>query len=225
VTGLLGAMPSEVAGWLEALEGARPAELLGTRLHLGRLRGQEVAVACSGIGKVNAALSAAALIAAGAGALLCAGVAGGLGDLQSGDLVVGSELLQYDADVTALGYPAAQLPGEPALWTAPLGLVEQALSAAAALGFRAVAGRIGSADRFLADSAYAARLRETLDLRCVEMEGAAVAQVAARCGVPALVLRAVSDAGGDAAGGQYRQSLDQVAARASQLAAALLASW
>src|SRR5690606_20425806 len=55
-------------------------------------------------------------------------------------------------------------------------------------------GLIATGDRFINDAATVRALRETLpDALCVEMEGAAVAQVCHEFGVPCAVLRTVSD--------------------------------
>ena len=78
---------------------------------------------------------------------------------------------------------------------------------------RAVAGVIASGDRFFACRHEIARLREELpDVAAVEMEGAAVAQVAHDFGVPLTVIRTISDAGDDDAGDDFSQSLQTLAA-------------
>ena len=53
---------------------------------------------------------------------------------------------------------------------------------------------IGTGDQFIGDAAVITALRDALpDLQAVEMEGAAVAQVAEQEDVPWLVLRVISD--------------------------------
>ena len=67
----------------------------------------------------------------------------------------------------------------------------------AAFGVRSPAlttGLIASGDRFIAHPDELAALRRDLpDLQCVEMEGAAAAQVCHEHGVPFVVVRAISD--------------------------------
>jgi adenosylhomocysteine nucleosidase len=63
-------------------------------------------------------------------------------------------------------------------------------------------GLIATGDRFVGDTAVLDALREALPgLKAVEMEGAAVAQVAEQEGIPWLVLRVISD-GADASAAQ-----------------------
>jgi adenosylhomocysteine nucleosidase len=55
-------------------------------------------------------------------------------------------------------------------------------------------GIIASGDQFIADAAVAQALyRQLPGLKCVEMEGAAVAQVAYEHNIPCLVIRTISD--------------------------------
>lgn len=79
-----------------------------------------------------------------------------------------------------------EYPGDPAL-------VEAALAACGKLGVKAIAGKIATGDRFIGDSASKADIAAQVHPDCVEMEGAAVMQIAGRNGVPCVVLRAMSD--------------------------------
>ena len=72
-------------------------------------------------------------------------------------------------------------------------LVQAAMDACAAAGIRAIAGRIATGDRFVGDSATKNVIAAACHPDCVEMEGAAVSQVAGRNGVPCVILRSMSD--------------------------------
>ena len=67
------------------------------------------------------------------------------------------------------------------------------LDACQACGVKAIAGRIATGDTFVGDAATKKAIEEKCHPDCVEMEGAAVSQVAGRNGVPCVVLRAMSD--------------------------------
>ena len=54
-------------------------------------------------------------------------------------------------------------------------------------------GIIGTADRFLADKNEAIQIRKIFNADCVEMEGAAIAQVCYLSKAPFLVIRGISD--------------------------------
>lgn len=201
--GILGAMDAEVS---EFLAHAQPLERIawhGFVFHRVRFSGREAVIAKSGVGKVFCALVAQKLIDAfSPSALVFTGVAGALNpDYAIGDVVVSRDCLQHDVDGRALGFPRGTL-----LYTdwrafpADAGLVRLALSARPA-GHRLFAGRILTGDQFMTRDAinHHRYLREELQGDAVEMEGGALAQVAAVNRIPYVVVRTLSDrADGDA---------------------------
>ncbi len=60
-------------------------------------------------------------------------------------------------------------------------------------GVKALVGKIATGDLFVGDSATKAAIEAKCAPDCVEMEGAAVSQIAAKNGVPCVILRAMSD--------------------------------
>ncbi len=221
---ILGAMEVETTLLLEQLSSVRSAEQAGISTHRGRLHGQEVLLATCGIGKVNAARVATMLIAAGADALVFTGVAGALDpQLGPGDVVISTDCVQHDVDVTALGYAPAEIPGEPLAWPADSRLRELALAACADAGLeRSFPGRVLSGDTFLADPERAAALHRDLHGSCVEMEGAAVAQVCAASGVPFVIIRSVSDRADGGASPDFREFTALAARHSAAVVEALL---
>lgn len=212
---VLGAMPIETRLLLDQLTQRHELVRQGITLHRGLLHGRELLVATSGVGKVNAARVSTLLLAEGASALVFTGVAGALDPrLEPGDLVISSDCLQYDVDVSALGYEPGLIPGEQLCWAADERLQELALAAAAELPVTSFSGRVLSGDTFLADPARAAGLRQRFAGSCVEMEGAAVAQVCAAAGVPFVIIRSISDRADGGAKPDFRQ-FTELAARQS----------
>ena len=65
--------------------------------------------------------------------------------------------------------------------------------ACADAGVKALVGKIATGDLFVGDSATKAAIEAKCAPDCVEMEGAAVSQIAAKNGVPCVILRAMSD--------------------------------
>jgi adenosylhomocysteine nucleosidase len=239
---VIGAMEEEIAPLRAAASGAVEEGEGPYRWHRGTLDGVSVLLAACGIGKVNAAALTQALLGRGAGAVLFTGVAGGVDpSLRVGDLVVAHDALQHDVDVTPLGYEAGQVPGEPPVWAADPGLRDLVAAAAAEVaeaevadaagadaasadaegadahdvgagGVRVVVGRVASGDAFVADPRRVADLRRRFAASCAEMEGAAVAQVCARWGVPWAIVRSVSDTADHDASVDFR-AFTEVAAR------------
>ena len=87
----------------------------------GKLWNQDAVVVQSGIGKVNMAICTQILVNIyGVDMLINTGVAGGLyKDINVGDIVISSDALQHDFDVTGLGYKKSVIPGmETSVFTA-----------------------------------------------------------------------------------------------------------
>ena len=212
-------MKEEVELLLKGLEGEERLAYPGVTLHRGRLDGLEVLVTVGGIGKVNAAMTTISLLSAGATQVVFTGVAGGVHpSLKVGDIVVSSDCLQHDVDVTALGYRLGEIPGENLSWPADEGLQALALEAAHEVeGVNVTGGRVVSGDVFVASPEKVQWLWQTFGAACAEMEGAAVAQVCARHGVPFVVIRSVSDTADGGADVDYREFMPLVARHSGQV--------
>ncbi len=229
--GIIGAMESEVMQLVAALEGARQSTYGGVVFTEGMLLGRPVVVAKSGIGKVCAALCTQLLIDRfEVQAIVNTGVAGGLHpSLRVGDLVVGTDAVQHDVDVGAFGYVRGCLPGcsdrtAPTRFPGDPALLQQFRRAVAGTigeGCRVLEGTIASGDVFVHDRAQKHDIADTFGAAAVEMEGGAIAQVAAANGVPCLLVRAISDLADGEADVTYDQFEREAAARCAQLVTAM----
>ena len=219
--GLLSAMPEEIGSDLTHLETVDERCHGDFTLHRCRWNGPngappiQLSLAWSGWGKVCAARAATRLLASTPAEepldlLLFTGVAGAANpDLRQWDVLLASGVIQHDMDASPL-FPRFTLPPlnrdrlQPdaawAQWAQTA--LEQSYRNGSLDGFGAPRrGLIGTGDQFINDAAVLNQLRTDIpDLQAVEMEGAAVAQVAEQEGVPWLVLRVISDsADGEAA--------------------------
>ena len=191
IIGILGAMPEEVDQLCALLDGVTIEPYAGVEYHQGYLGERRVVVCCAGMGKANAAATTQVLITKfGVDRIVFSGIAGNMSaHIGIGDVVVGRRVIYHDAQDDMLVQSApftAQYEGDPEL-------VEAALSACRAVGVRAIAGTIATGDQFVGDTATKRAIEQRVHPDCVEMEGAAVAHVAAKYGVPCVVLRAMSD--------------------------------
>jgi adenosylhomocysteine nucleosidase len=76
---------------------------------------------------------------------------------------------------------------------------------------KVVSGLVATGDRFVAGPAFLRELRQALpDLRCVEMEGAAVAQACFELGRPFAVARIISDHADNGAPKDFRRFIEKV---------------
>lgn len=197
VIGLIGAMAEEIELIEAKLEGLEATEKAGIRFLEGHLHGKRVVLCKSGVGKVNAAVCTQLLIDRfGVEAIVFTGVAGALEpSLEIGDIVISTDCQQHDIDASPLGFPRGTIPfADASVFPADARLIEVAAEASR-VGFsgRAVQGRVLSGDQFIASRDTVRLLHEELQGACTEMEGAAVAQVAAMNGVPFVVIRSMSD--------------------------------
>lgn len=228
--GIVAAMGEELAAILAAARAEGPVQVdqvAGIEVERGRLAGREVVLALSGIGKVAAATTAAVLCER-VESVVMVGTAGGLrADVKPGDVVVATEALQHDFDARPLVprwvVPSTGLdrvPTDPGLTAILLAAAEEVCAghradhAALGLGTPVVhRGLVVSGDVFVSTAADAAALRADLpDALAVEMEGAAVAQVCHRAGVPFGLVRTISDGADQHAALDFPRFLDAVAA-------------
>lgn len=201
--GLIGALDVEVADLRGMLTGAQEQRRAGCTYYVGDYRGLECVVVQAGVGKVAAACCTQILISEfRVGAVVFSGIAGAARpDLKPGDIVISTDTVQHDVDVTAFGQRPGDF-GPPAAFAvaADRELRRLALMAARRAQFerirpRVFEGRILTGDQFIADRARAHKLGSDFDGLAIEMEGGAVAQVCAWNGVPFVILRSISDSG------------------------------
>lgn len=224
LTAVIGAMPEEVVRLRAALSSRRAGSAGPFTWTSGELEGLPVLLAECGIGKVNAAALTQALLSAGAGRVVFTGVAGAVDpSLAVGDVVVSVDTVQHDVDVTGLGYRLGEVPGTGRTWAADVELRTAAAAAARELdGVRVVEGRVASGDVFVADRGKVEYLREVFAAACAEMEGAAVAQVCSKWGVPFVIVRSISDTADHAAEVDFRAFTELAAGRAEAVVRGLL---
>ena len=197
-TGIIGAMESEVELLKEQMEGAEITSAAGMEFCAGKLGGADVVVVQSGIGKVNAGICVQVLVDRfGVGRVINTGVAGSLDErLDVGDLVVSTDCVMHDFDVTPLGYAPGQVPGLDTLaFPADAGMRESVCAATAAVApdIKVLEGRVVSGDQFVSPAEQKERILATFGDLCCEMEGCTIAQAAYLNGVPLVVVRAISD--------------------------------
>lgn len=227
--GIIGAMEAEVATLKKHMAqagGYSSKRYAGMDFACGKLGQADVVVVKCGIGKVNAAMCVQILADYfDVTHIINTGVAGALNEqLDIGDILISTDALQHDVDVTALKYAPGQIPGMPVLaFPADKMLVLQAERTAEALknepGFTDVSflrGRVVSGDIFVSDADLKKRLIEMFRGDCCEMEGAAIAQAAYANSMPYVILRAISDRANGGATVDYPVFEAQAAVRCSR---------
>ena len=201
-TGIIGAMEEEVSSLIEALADERVSTIAGMVFHEGKLDGVNAVVVKCSVGKVNAAACAQILISVfGVDRIINTGVAGSLdADIDIGDIVVSTEAVQHDMDVTALGFARGEIPyGEASVFPADEDMRKSAVQAVQSVApeIHVFEGRVCSGDQFIASHEQKENIISEFGGLCCEMEGAAIAQVCCLNGTPYVIIRAISDKADD----------------------------
>ena len=196
--GIIGAMDIEVDHLKRQLESPESELLYGGEYCSGTICGVPVVVVMCGDGKVNAAMCATVLVDRfGVTHLINTGVAGSLdARIDIGDLVLSTQSVHHDMDITGLGYAPGQVPSvDTLMFPADDRMRQAACEAAAAVAPEAhvFEGVVATGDYFVDDPTDKDRIVKTFGALCCEMEGAAIAHVCYLAQVPVLILRVISD--------------------------------
>ena len=217
----MGAMPEEIEGILNLLTN-RTEEVIGMRTYYsGKINDIETIVVFSRWGKVSAAATVSTLVLNfEITELVFTGVAGAISPtLRIGDIVLGKRLIQHDLDARPL-MKQYEIPllGKTFLETntAQLDIATNAINRFVEFqNFRQIIssdtlekfnisapklliGDIASGDVFFSSNQQKMGLYSQLpSIACVEMEGAAVAQVCFEYQLPFTIIRTISDDAND----------------------------
>lgn len=218
IIGIMGAMHEEINGVVELLTDAKEYTRGMRTYYSGSLNGIKTVVVFSRWGKVAAATTVANLILEfNITELIFTGVAGAMNeDLNIGDIVIAKRLIQHDMDAQPL-MPRFEIPllgktyfecAHEQLITATKAvnallqtkqlhevISDEELKAFKITSPKLATGDIASGDKFFSNATDKHALLEKLPtVLCVEMEGAAVAQVCYEYGLPFTIIRTISDA-------------------------------
>ena len=225
---LISAMPEELGETIENLKAVKKVKYGDITLYSGiyNLNGIElkVSLAWSGWGKVCASraitrLISSSLINIPIDLILFTGVAGAVNpELKKLDFVIGKELMQYDIDASPLfekyTIPAlnlSKLKCSPELINIGREVAQKTLLEFSLTKKNIVKeGLIGTADQFISDEFTLNKLRKDIpDLDAIEMEGAAIAQIAYQEKIPFLVIRVISDSANGEASKDFSEFINE----------------
>lgn len=213
----MGAIPQEINGVVNLLTNKQEHKIGRRSYFTGKLNNQKVVVVYSRVGKVAASATVTTLILEfNVSELIFTGVAGGIhADVKIGDIVLGQSLIQHDMNAQPL-FPAYEIPmlGK-AYFEADSSQLEVATTAILEIleeqhlhnvisekdldkfnihQPQLHVGLIGSGDLFFSTNSQKEKLQQNLpEMLCVEMEGAAVAQVCYEFDIPFIIIRTISD--------------------------------
>lgn len=185
--GIIGAMDEEIELLLTNMTDKHESIVANTLFIQGKLLDKDIVLLKSGIGKVNAAMATTILHERFSPSLVInTGSAGGFSEfLDVGDIVISTQVVHHDVDVTPFNYAYGQVPGMPEMFRADKELVAKAKDAAKELVLQCAIGIIATGDSFMQDSDRVAFVRKKFpEMIAMEMEAAPIAQVCYQYDVP-----------------------------------------
>ena len=196
--GIIVAMEEEQEEILNIMNNIEEKDIYEVTVKTGQIGKNKVVVAKCGVGKVNAARVTQILIdKLNVNCIINVGSAGALNPLLNiGDIVIGEKLVQHDFDITALDHDKGYITGVGDYIYSNLELIEKFEKAAKSLeneDFKVKKGTIATGDIFCTDIGMKNKIYTKFDADCVEMEGAAIAQVCYLDEIPFIVIRSISD--------------------------------
>ncbi len=169
-------------------------QIYNLNIFKGKISNKDCLLVRSGVGKVNA--SRTTQILTDNFKLECIinlGSAGRLKDyLNIGDIVIGEKLVQHDFDVTAFGRDKGYIPETGMFFECDNSLLQKC-ACIEIDNINISTGIIASGDVFCTDIKMKENIMSKFNADCVEMEGAAIAQVCYLNNVPFIVVRSISD--------------------------------
>jgi adenosylhomocysteine nucleosidase len=235
--GILGAMPEEISGVVALLKNREEVVKGMRRYYIGTINEIDVVVVFSRWGKVASATTVTHLIVEfGITQLIFTGVAGGISpEVSVGDIVIASSLVQHDLDARPV-MKRFEIPllGETILYPQK-GVIDSAkrniddLICSKELihlvslqqremfslsNLKVFVGQIASGDQFFSNNQKKKDLLTLLpEVLCVEMEGAAVAQVCFEYKIPYVIIRTISDEANESSVVDFNEFVTHVASK------------
>ena len=221
-TGIIGALAEEVSLLKQDMEISKTTTISGMEFCEGKLDGKDVIVVQSGMGKVNAGICAQMLINTfGANRVINTGVAGSLdAKIDIGDIVVSTDAIEHDFDLTPLGYAPGQVyESGPTGFPADENMRKNVLIAAkeCAPNIHVFEGRICTGDQFIASKEQKNAIISKFGGLCCEMEGGSIAQVCYINKTPFVIIHAISDKADDSEEMSFEEFKNDAAARCAAI--------
>lgn len=196
--GIIVAMQEELDEILNVISDIKINEIYNIQYIEGKIENSKVIIVKSGVGKVNAARTTQILIdKLNVEVVINLGSAGALNpELNIGDIVIANKLVQHDFDITAFNHNKGYITGVGDYIYCDENLInkfERVANNIENSAYNIKTGIIASGDIFCTDIDMKNKIYSKFNADCVEMEGAAIAQVCYLDKIPFIVIRSISD--------------------------------
>ncbi len=219
---IIAAMDEELEAIQNKFENVEEKKLKDLVYYEGQAKGKEYVLTKCGVGKVNSARVTQMLIDNfDIEYIMNVGIAGSLNDeLEIGDIVIGKKLVQHDFDTTAFGHEKGYITGTGKIFKSNENLAK-AYNKRKRMNIKY---NWNNCNRWhiLQAKWMKEKIRTKFKADCVEMEGAAIAQVCTLNKIPFVVIRSISDK----PNGENPMDIDKFTKMASKRCADLvLSNW
>lgn len=196
--GIIVAMQEELDEILNIMQRIEKKEIYDIIFFEGIIEDNHIIVVKSGVGKVNAARTTQILIdKLNVKYIINVGSAGALNPiLNIGDIVIADKLIQHDFDITAFEHEKGYITGVGDYICCDNELVDKLKNVTKNMKdetYKITTGVIASGDIFCTEIKMKEKIYSKFNAQCVEMEGAAIAQVCYLDKIPFVVIRSISD--------------------------------
>ena len=189
--GIIGAMNEEISLLCNELENLKKIVKHNIDVSFGTINENEIYVISSGVGKVNASVATSMLILNfDCELIINTGVAGGINNTNTKDVILATGLVQSDFDISIFGREKGEIPGFDKILKPSnddIKLIENVLKE---LNINYKKGIILTQDCFVTNYDMFENVDGSL---ATEMEGASVAQTSIKLGTRFIILRYISD--------------------------------
>ena len=221
--GIIAAMQEEMQEIKKIMQNIEEIKKYELTFFKGRIHEKDTVLVEAGVGKVNASRVTQILIDNfNIQGIINVGSAGSCNDeLEIGDIVIGKKLVQHDFDITAFGREKGFISNVGKFIESDGKLIiktEEIIKKMQNKEFNVKIGIIASGDIFCTDPKMKEKIKEKFNADCIEMEGAAIAQVCKLDKIPFLVIRSISDK----PNGQNEITFDKFLEKASQRCAYII---
>ena len=196
--GIIAAMPEEMEAIKTKMNNLKEIDIFNLKFFEGKIGKQKIILVKCGVGKVNAARTTQVMIDKfDLEYIINIGSAGSINnDVRYGDIVIGKYVLQHDFDITAFGHEKGYISNIGVKLESNTKLIkrcEYVIKNMKNNDYKCFVGTIATGDIFCTSKKMKDKIRTKFDADCVEMEGAAIAQVAYLSDTPFIIIRSISD--------------------------------
>ena len=225
--GIIAAMQEEMQAIKKNMKNVKEISYQDLTFYEGKIGSSVCILVKCGVGKVNAARTTQILIDKyELEYVVNVGSAGSINEgIQYGDIVIGKYVVQHDFDITAFGHEKGYISNIGIKIESDKKLIkkcEYAIKQCMTNDYKIAIGTIATGDIFCTSIKMKDKIRQKFNADCVEMEGAAIAQVCFLDKIPFVIIRSISDSPNEKNHMEFNEYLEMASERCASFIQALL---